>query len=200
MDRKADRDWAAYYTKLKDRPPRPTAMFAAARFAAPGQAVDLGCGAGRDVLPLLAQGWQVLGIDKEPSAIAALNQAAPADLLPNLKTACTPIEDAEFGASDLINSSFALPLVPKQAFPNVWRKIRASLRSNGRFSGQIYGVRDSWARGGAADGLIAFSRAECLNLLAGMRIEFFEEEEHDGLTPRGTQKHWHIFHLVAQKP
>jgi hypothetical protein len=27
----------------------------------------------------------------------------------------------------------------------------------------------------------------------------FDEEEADGVTPRGNPKHWHIFHIVARK-
>jgi hypothetical protein len=36
-------------------------------------------------------------------------------------------------------------------------------------------------------------------LLAGWTIELFDEEEDDSTTPRGTPKHWHIWHIVAQK-
>jgi hypothetical protein len=43
-------------------------------------------------------------------------------------------------------------------------------------------------------------RAQALALLDGLAIEMFEEEESDGVTPRGTPKHWHIFHIVARKP
>ena len=60
-------------------------------------------------------------------------------------------------------------------------------------------MRDSWARGGAPEGVVAFTRDECLAHLQGLRIEVFEEEEHDGATPRGKRKHWHIFHIVAAR-
>ena len=200
MSGDADLGWAAYYAKLTDRPPRHTATFAARRFKEPGYAVDLGCGAGRDALPLLAQAWRVLAIDKEPDAIAALLAATPPSLREKLETCNAQFEDAEWDGPDLIISSFALPLTPKPAFPALWAKIWTSLKPGGRFAGQIYGERDTWAREGGPDGLIAFSRAECLNLLDGQRIEVFEEEEHPGLTPRGRSKHWHIFHIVAQKP
>ena len=91
-------DWAAYYAKLKDRPPRHTATCAAGRFKTPGYAVDLGCGAGRDALPLLAKGWRVLGIDKEPDAISALLAATPSSLRDKLETYNAPFEDVEWGA------------------------------------------------------------------------------------------------------
>ncbi len=64
-------------------------------------------------------------------------------------------------------------------------------------SGMAYGVRDSW-RG--RPGMTFLARDEALALLDGMEIELFEEEESDGVTPRGTPKHWHIFHVVARKP
>ncbi len=43
-------------------------------------------------------------------------------------------------------------------------------------------------------------RDEALALLDGLELEMFEEEEADGVTPRGNAKHWHIFHIVARKP
>ena len=73
------------------------------------------------------------------------------------------------------------------------------MRPLGRFSGQLYGKRDTWAKNGADDGVVAFTRSDCLSQLKGLKIEMFEEEEHDGFTPRGKLKHWHIFHIVARK-
>ena len=43
-------------------------------------------------------------------------------------------------------------------------------------------------------------RDEALAHLDGLQLEMFEEEEADGVTPRGNAKHWHIFHIVARKP
>lgn len=195
-----DKNWAAYYAKLKDRPPRHTAIFAARRFETPGFAVDLGCGAGRDALPLLAQGWRVLAIDKQPSAIFTLRATAPPPLTHLLETQNTAFETADWEQPNLIISSFALPLAPRHTFSALWNKIWTSLVPGGRFAGQLYGERDTWVQKDGPDGLIGFTRAECLDLLGGQKIELFEEEEHPGVTPRGRSKHWHIFHIVAQKP
>src|SRR6476659_6547545 len=39
-------------------------------------AIDIGCGAGRNAVPLAAQGWQVLGLDLSwPMLLAAANRA-----------------------------------------------------------------------------------------------------------------------------
>ena len=197
-----EQDWPSYYEALKDRPPRHTAVFARRRheaeFGRPGFAIDLGAGGGRDVLPLLAAGWRVLAIDREPSAADTVLAATPPAWRERLETRTADFCLTPLPNVDLIVSSFALPLAPKSDFPALWERIRDALAPHGRFAGQLYGIRDSWARGGAADGVVAFERASLLELLAGMTIESFEEEEHDGVTPRGAAKHWHIFHIVAR--
>ena len=197
-----DQDWSSYYDKLRGRPPRATAVFARRRYereaGRPGFAVDLGCGGGRDVLPLLAAGWRVLAIDREESAVAELLAATPTKWRERLSVRQANFSEIPLPSADLILSSFALPLAPKPAFPKLWRRIRDALGPSGRFAGQLYGLRDSWARDGAPDGVVAFDRQGLAKLFEGMKIERFEEEEHDGATPRGRMKHWHIFHVVAR--
>ncbi|MGZ0190544.1 MAG: class I SAM-dependent methyltransferase [Alphaproteobacteria bacterium] len=192
-------DWAAYYQKLRGRPPRATAVYARRKFETPGLAIDLGCGGGRDTIPLLMAGWYVVAIDKEQSALSALADDCPTTLVGQLEQRHTAMEDAEWPAADLIVSSFALPLAPKSTFPELWRRIRNTLKPGGRFAGQLYGDRDSWTKVDSKDGLLGFSRTECLRLFDGFVLELFQEEEHDGVTPRGRAKHWHIFHIVARR-
>lgn len=194
-----DRDWAAYYAKTGDRPPRATLMFALDRFDAapvdtPRLAVDLGAGSGRDVIEMLRRGWRVLAIDAEPDAIDFL-KARP-DLPPDadLSGIVSRFEDATWPTCDLVNSSFALPLCAPSEFGRVWQQIESSLRPGGRFAGQFYGDRDSWA--GRA-GMTFHTRADAEALLAGFDVEYFVEEEDDSTTPRGEAKHWHVFHIVA---
>lgn len=195
-----DRDWAGYYAKTVDRPPRATLMIALDRFAAdpdgePLFAVDLGSGAGRDAIEMLRRGWRVLAIDAEPDAIEAL-KARP-DLPPDadLTGMVSRFEDATWPSCDLVNSSFALPLCAPSDFAGVWQRIESSLRPGGRFAGQLYGERDSWA---GRDGMTFHMRTEVESLLEGFEVEHLEEEEDDSVTPRGEAKHWHVFHIVAR--
>ena len=90
-----------------------------------------------------------------------------------------------------------MPLCEPQAFHDLWARIREGLPPGGRFSGQWYGPRDSWAD---RPGITFLHREEALARLEGLDLEMFEEEESDGVTPRGKSKHWHIFHIVARKP
>jgi tellurite methyltransferase len=187
-----------YYDATAGRPPRRTLIAALERFGDfAGFAVDLGCGDGRDTIELLRRGWSVLALDAEADAIARL-EARP-DLPPQrrLRTLIARFEATEWDAADLVNASFALPLLAPGEFTAVWQRIVRSLKPGGRFAGQLYGERDDWAD---RPGITCLKRAEAERLVAGLAVELFEEEDSDAVTPRGTPKHWHIFHVVARRP
>lgn len=193
--------WGSYYAATQGRPPRPTMLRVLGAFAAEGRpscglAVDLGCGTGRDALPLLRRGWRVWALDPQAEALEALRAQAAAEGLAGLETVQARFEDATFPACELVNASFSLFACEPADFPGVWAKIRAALKPGGRFAGQILGERDSW-RGQPATTTV--TRAELDGLLAGLVIERLEEEEEDGTTPRGEAKHWHIWHINARR-
>jgi tellurite methyltransferase len=197
-------DWEAYYRRTGARPPRRTLIFALAAFEAGGApeaprfAADLGCGNGRDTVELLRRGWRVLAIDAEQAAIDGL---LARDDLPDgalIETRVARFEETELPAGlDLVNSSFALPLVPPPAFPALWDGIVESLRPGGRISCQLFGDRDSWV---GRPGITFFTRGGAEALVNPLDVELFDEEEDDSTTPRGQKKHWHLFHIVARKP
>ena len=193
--------WAAYYEKLRDRPPRRTVLVALDRFGSPppgSRAIDLGCGDGRDVVEILRRGWRVVAVDAEPAALKQLQARSDLPAGADLTPIVSRFEHVTLPTGvHLINSSFAMPLCGAGDFHRLWRDIRASLLSDGRFSGQWYGERDSWV---GRPGITFVTRQEAQDLLAGLDVEMLEEEEHDGVTPRGNPKHWHIFHIVARKP
>jgi SAM-dependent methyltransferase len=190
--------WDAYYDATAGRPPRRTLLTAIDRFDGmlPRFAVDLGCGNGRDTIALLSRGWSVIAIDAAPSAIERLAARSGLPKNADLTTRCGKFETTEWPAVDLVNSSFALPLCPPDAFPALWDKITQSLKPDGRFAGQLYGSRDSWA---GREGVTVFERERARQLFQYYEIELFDEEETDSVTPRGDAKHWHIFHVVARK-
>lgn len=194
-------DWAAYYDKTGDRPPRETLLFALDRFesepiAGKRFAVDLGCGSGRDTIELLRRGWRVLAIDAEPAAIEKLTARGDLPAGVDLAGQVARFEDAEWPRCDLVNSSFALPLTAPDDFGSVWQRIVGSLDPGGRVACQLYGPRDSWA---GRPGMTFHDRAAIDALLDGLEVEMLREEEDDSTTVRGEDKHWHIFHIVARK-
>ncbi|MBS29416.1 MAG: SAM-dependent methyltransferase [Alphaproteobacteria bacterium] len=197
-----DRDWPGYYRKTGDRPPRPTLVFALDRFdaedpnALPSQAVDLGCGGGRDAIEMLRRGWRVFAVDAEAAALDALRAREDLPDDAELDGLVARFEDAAWPSCDLVNSSFALPLCPPDGFARTWDHIRASLRLGGRFAGHLFGEHDSWA---GRDGMTFHTRRQAEELLDGLEVEYFDEEEDYSTTVRGEAKHWHVFHIVARK-
>jgi tellurite methyltransferase len=198
-----DRDWSAYYRAVAGRPPRDTLLKALELFElekstkSPRFAVDLGCGDGRDTVELLERGWQVLAIDGNEEAIAKLYDRKDIDST-WLETQVMRFENLTLPNSiDLINSSFALPFCRPDDFPTLWHKIIASLRSGGRFCGQLFGDRDTWAT--TYPNMPHYPKEKVEDLFQSFKVEYFEEEEHHGETAIGEQKYWHIFHIVASK-
>ena len=195
-------EWTRYYAAAGSEP-RETLLYALQRFDAegerPGFAVDLGCGTGRDSAELLRRGWSVLAIDGEGEAIDRLRsrEDIPAAARRRLQTRVSPFQEAEWPVADLVNSSFALPFCPPEAFSGLWRRIEASLRPGGRFSGQLFGDRDGWS---GEHGMTFHTRGQVDTLLGSLEVERLEELEEDGRTATGKTKHWHVFHLVARKP
>ncbi len=197
-----EHDWSAYYNAVLGRPPRDTLLAALARFEAEASAiearfaVDLGCGDGRDTVELLRRGWRVLGIDGESEAIARL-LSRPNLNFERLQTQVMRFESLILPkAVDLVNASFSLPFCPPEHFPRLWEKIVTSLRSGGRFCGQLFGDRDSWA---IYPSMNHHTREQVEVLLQPFEVELFQEEEHPGKTALGEEKHWHIFQIVARK-
>lgn len=185
--------WTRYYDAV-DETPRETLLAALDGFDAPGVAVDLGCGSGRDTIELLRRGWRVVAIDSEPEGISRLGGAIADD--ERLETQLTPFEDATLPSCDLVNASFSLPFCAPERFDELWTRIGDALRPNGRFCGQFFGDRDGWA----PDPDITFlSRAQVENLLSAYDVERLDEVEEDSTTALGEAKHWHLFHVVARR-
>ncbi|MEM8721110.1 MAG: class I SAM-dependent methyltransferase [Cyanobacteria bacterium P01_G01_bin.39] len=190
------RDWKAYYEAVANRPPRKTILTALGSFEQPGIAVDLGCGDGRDTVEIIRQNWAVLAVDKEADAITRLLARPNLNTL-QLTTKIISFEELQFPTKvDLINASFSLPFCDPQAFPSLWNKIFNSLASGGRFSGHLFGNRDSWS---SNELINTFTRSQVETLLQSYAIELLEEESHPGKTPLGEDRDWHIFHIVARK-
>ncbi|GAB1538336.1 class I SAM-dependent methyltransferase [Scytonema sp. NUACC21] len=207
-DKAFERNWSKYYDAVVGRPPRDTLLTALANFETQefdtGKtgvrrscfAVDLGCGEGRDTVELLRRGWRVLAIDGEAEAVARLLNR-PDINCQLLETRVNRFEELTLPESvDLVNASFSLPFCPPEHFPCLWEKIISCLRSDGRFSGQLFGERDSWA---IFPTISHHTRQQVEMLLQPFEIEMFEEEDHPGKTAIGEEKHWHLFEIVARK-
>lgn len=199
-----DRDWPAYFDRMEGKPARETLTRALRAFdrdpppdadtgvpatmAAP-LAIDLGCGQGRDTIELLARGWRVLAIDGHPEGLRRL--------LAQRALVATFEDPGDLPLAHLVNASFSLPFCPPSRFGELWALVRASILPGGRFCGQLFGERDTWA---SLPDRSHQTRDGALTLLEGLEIEHFEEDEKDAEDAEGRAKHWHVFHIVARRP
>jgi len=204
-------DWRAYYVGTRDRPPRQTILRALdllANMPMPEardaddrrRVVDLGCGGGRDTAPILASGFDVLAIDRAADAEGALNERFSSAMASGqlvFRQQDFAADTLQLPAAQLVNASFCLPTCPPKRFPGLWAQISQALIPGGLFAGHLYGPQDSWAERG--DDLTIHTRSDIDALFENWEMALCEEEETDSVTPRGTKKHWHVFHIVARK-
>jgi SAM-dependent methyltransferase len=160
-----------------------------------GKALDLGCGAGRDTRYLLSQGWHVTAVDKESEAIELL-AGLPQEKLVAIQSS---IEDFDYTLDryDLISAQYSLPFVPKSHLVDAFTSIKKALRPGGIFTGQFFGTHDEWNIPG--NNLSFVTREEVDELLIGLDALEITEEDKVGTMATGGTKHWHVFHVLAQK-
>ena len=198
--------WRSYYEVTVDRPAWRTVEVAIERFAAedddrtpgePREAVDLGSGAGRDARRLLAAGFRVLAIDREPVAIEVLEAATPARDRARLTTAVADLASVDIPPCDLVNASVSLPFLAEADFWATWRRAMAAIRDGGRLAAMVFGDRDE----SAGDGSMTCPSSESIrDTLREWEIEDWSEREEDSTTALGEPHHFHIIELVARRP
>lgn len=193
-------DWPGYFASVLGKGARETLLAALDSFGREGSgeglAVDIAAGEGRDTLELLRHGWRVVATDNHPDAFPLLWSRVPDASRSRLTTVEVDFAEMQVPDCALVNASFALPFCKPEHFPGLWSRIVAAIRPGGRFAGQFFGDRDTWA---SLPGRTHHSRDEVLKLLEGFDIEMMNEEERDDLPEVRNPKHWHMFHVVAKK-
>jgi len=193
-------DWPGYFASVLGKGARETLVAALDLFAQEGfpagLGVDIAAGEGRDALELPRRGWRVVATDSHPDAFPLLWSRVPETLKPRLTTIEADFAETEVPDCDLVNASFALPFCRPEHFPALWDRIVAAMRPGGRFAGQFFGDRDTWA---ALPGRTHHSRDQIMKLLEGFEIELMHGEERDDPPELRNPKHWQLFHMVAKK-
>lgn len=160
-------------------------------------AVDLGCGAGRDTLYLIKNGFKVLAIDKG-DASKIISKKLNSEELKRFRFKCQAFEDVEIKENNLLVANFSIPFCNRNYFKSFWKKIDNSILENGYFVGNFFGLNDSWAK--TKKDMVFLTKEEVLDLFKNnFEIIFFKEVEKDEKTVLGVMKHWHIYNVIAKK-
>lgn len=202
------RDWPGYFKAVEGGTPRQTLLDALDLFDADesfdsgsGFAIDLGCGEGRDTAELLRRGWTVHATDGHPEAIDLLlardDLPTGNELARRLTTRVATFEELDtLPQTDLLCASFSLPFCTPDHWDRVWNLVKAAIKPGGRFAGQIFGDRDTWA---SIPDRSHFPRSALDGLFDGFLLELVREDESDSKDSSGNAKHWHLYHIVARK-
>ena len=191
--------WADYNAAQADRPVRSLCLDAMA-LAGPGtgrQAIDLGCGAGKETLAMMGAGWSVHAVDSLPDTMERLLGIAPAEAAGRLSIEVRAFQDLRvLPPSDLIFAGYALPFIHPDRFGGFWAVMLDALRGQGVVAVNLFGDRDSWAD---IPEWNFHTEAQARQLFAGLEIVKFDVYDADGQSFRGP-KHWHIYDVIARRP
>lgn len=164
-----------------------------------GNALDLGCGSGRDSLELLKSGWSVTSVDKSREGLTFLEEK-----LSNREG--IEIINEEFEGLklkenfyDLIYSSFALSFCQKSHWPELWKEMVKSLKNKGFIAINCFGINDGFKNSRLYGEMTFFTKEFLYDHFRDFNIIFEEEREVDKRSKVGQMKHWHIFTIIAQK-
>ncbi len=185
--------WQRFIAATTGQPAWPELVRAAALFAEPGDALDVGAGAGRDTIHLLSRGWRVTAVDSSPSAIAAL-RGIPSE---HLQVVASSAQDFVPARYDLVNAQFSLPFIGAADFDAAVRRLRDAVRPGGVMCATFFGLHDEWNRPGHQ--LVFSTREEVERLFTGWDVIELEEAEEDGTTADGSAKHWHVLQVTARR-
>ena len=161
-----------------------------------GKAIELGCGAGRDTIYLIKNGWNVLAIDRENTEELISNKLT-AEELKRFRFISQAFEKVQLEENNLVIANFSLPFCSKGYFIEFWNKIVKSIDKDGYFVGNFFGTNDSWTT--IKENMVFLTREQAIELLEPFEILKFKEIEKDGKTGLGKTKHWHIFEIIAKK-
>ena len=144
--------------------------------AAPGTALDLACGAGRNLRWLAERGWQTSGVDRDTTATAPLREHA--EIID---------ADIEHDPWPLSGRAFDLVLVCNYLWRPLFEPVKACVRPGGWLLWETF-ADGQQAIGRPARPDFLLQRGELLRVCAEWRIVAYEDLFEDGVNPRCVQR------------
>ena len=185
-----------YYNNTKDAKPNYTVKKFIELNVKPENAIELGCGAGRDTVYLIKKGWNVLAIDRENVETRIATKLSEEELK-QFKFIRQKFEEIKLEKNNLVIANFSIPFCNKNNFKELWNKISNSILKDGYFVGNFFGINDEWKS--TKEEMTFLTKEQVIELFKDFEIVEFEEVEKDGATALGKMKHWHVFNVIARK-
>ncbi len=185
-----------YYDNTEDAKPSYTVRKFIKLNIEPGNAVELGCGAGRDTVYLIRNGWNVLAIDRE-NVGTRIQEKLSKNEINKFKFLKQNFEDTQLEKNKLLVANFSLPFCNKNKFKELWNKIKDSILENGYFVGNFFGIKDEWKN--TKEEMTFLTKEQVIELFDDFEMIELKEIEKNAITGLGEMKHWHIFNVIAKK-
>ncbi|WP_034943841.1 tellurite resistance methyltransferase TehB [Erwinia oleae] len=121
-----------YYTERYQLTATHSEVVEAVQKIAPGRALDLGCGNGRNALYLNLKGFNVTAWDRNAASLARLNQIIHEEGLTGIQTAEKDLNTLRFiGEYDFVLSTVVMMFLQPEAVPQLIADMQASTVKNG---------------------------------------------------------------------
>lgn len=191
-----NKDWSDYYKLHKDRSAS-TLLQKSLNFVVNKDfALELGAGTPVDSVFLSNQGFNVFSVDISKQSEEMFSTVKDENI--NFKLSSILDIDYKENHYNLISAQRVLPfLIKKEDLFNILEKIKKSLKINGVFVGQFFGINDEWYKQGKE--MTFINRDEFDDIFKDMKIVYKSEREEDSTTANGNPKHWHIFDFIVIK-
>jgi len=190
------KSWAEYFELSKNRGPNPILENALKLVVERQHALDLGAGSLKDSKFMLSVGFEkVTAIDAEPASRKYRCKIPTKQLAIQIKT----FEGLKLKPNtyNFISAQYALPFTSPPHLPALIKQIQNSLKPNGIFCAQFFGINDDWSK---TEKQITFvKRSELKTLLQPLDTIYFKEKKFLGKTIDNTAKNWHLFEIIAIK-
>jgi tellurite methyltransferase len=190
------KSWKNYFKKQEERKPREQLVRAISFCKNKVYALDLGSGNFIES-KYLAKEFQIVTAIDSSSDVKKYTK----NLSKKISFLNIPFSECNFSEKELnlINAQFALPFYGKKGFKKFIERLIKSLKKDGIFVGQFFGVQDSFNIKKYKNKMVFNSKKEVLEMLSDFKILEFIEEEKEGQITSGELRHWHVFHFIAKR-
>ena len=118
----------------------------------PSNAIDLGCGAGRDTIYLIKNGWNVLSIDKEDTG-KFISSKLNEEEIKRFRFVRQDFENIELEKNNLLVVNFSNPFCKKDCFNELSNKITNSILKERILCGKFFWIKRFMGRNKITNGI-----------------------------------------------